>query len=356
VKSHKHARAKLDKMIDVLRGGTRLLIVMQNYPDPDALASAAAVREIARAKLDLETCLTSSGMVGRAENRALLKYLRVPFRRLDTVELDKYDRVAMVDTQPRTGNNDLPAHINPHVVIDHHPLSPASRKVPFTDIRGDYGSCSTILYEYLRAADIEIETPIATALLYGIKSDTQDLGREASRADVRAFLELYPVCNPRMLSQIQNSKTPRSYFRMLSTALQNARVVGEAIVASMGAIDTPDIIGEMADLMLRDEESDCTLVYGFYEGRILMSLRAERPELDAGLLMRQVVAGLGTGGGHRTMAGGQIPLGDADAAGRAKIEAELVQRYLRLTGDLGRDQNMLAAATPPRKTIEAGKK
>ncbi|MFP4581649.1 MAG: DHH family phosphoesterase [Candidatus Sumerlaeia bacterium] len=327
----KKSLQKIKQLDEVLKGASRLLIVMQNYPDPDALASASALRLYVKQRLGLDATLTSSGMVGRAENRALMHYLRQPMRFLEEINIADYDRVAMVDTQPRTGNNAFPPDVEVHAVIDHHPIRKATRSVKFTDVRSHYGSCSTILYEYLREGKVDIDAPIATGLLYGIKSDTQDLGREASQADIQAFLQLYQISNPRLLSQIQYSKTPRTYFRMLSNALRNALVYGDAIIANVGKIDTPDIIGEMADLLLRDEESNCTLCYGFYEKRVLLSLRIENPDLDAGKVMRGIVSKMGTGGGHKTLAGGQIPLEDRSRAKREEIEAKILESYLKET-------------------------
>lgn len=335
----------LPRLLDTLRGGRHLLIVLQNYPDPDALASAAALRELARLAGLHSVSVGSSGMLGRAENRALASYLRIAPESLELLDLARFDRVAMVDTQPRTGNNALPAAISPQVVVDHHPLRRATRSVPFYDVRPRCGATSTILFEYLQAAGVELDRELVTGLVYGIRSDTHDLGRDASRADIDALVALYPRADHRALGDIQAAKTPRSYFHAIANALGNARVHGDAILSSMGEIDTPDIVGELADLLLRDESCHWTLVHGVFDGRLLLSLRTSLRERDAGRVMRRLVEGLGTGGGHSAMAGGQIPLGDGSLA--RLIELELKRRLLRALRIRDRAGTPLVSARRP---------
>lgn len=337
-------KQKLEGLRRALEGKGTLLIVMQTYPDPDALASAAALRALALHFGDTRVTITSAGIVGRAENRALARYLQLPYHRLDEVEPERFDAVAMVDTQPGTGANSLPPDTRVDVVIDHHPIRRKTRSAAFTDVRSRYGSCATILHEYLQLADMPIDAPLATALLYGIRSDTQDLGREASRADIQAIVALYPIANKRMLSRIQNASTPRSWFRMLDAALRDARVYDDrAIVACLGPIEIPDIVGEIADMALRDESATWTMCYGYFDDQMLLSIRCAEPQGDAGETMRKVVARKGTGGGHRAMAGGQIPLDGRSQAQRRQLEKTVARRFLKtLEIDMDKMQRLIA--------------
>ena len=325
-------RDRLQQLREVLAGRRSLLIVMQTYPDPDALASAAALRAIALAISDVRSTVTSNGIVGRAENRALARYLQLPYRHLEEIQPANFDIVAMVDTQPGTGANGLPENVDVQVVIDHHPIGGRTRSARFIDVRSGCGSCSSILYGYLRESEVEIETSLATALLYGIRSDTQELGREASRADIDAIVGLYPLANMRMLGRIQNASTPRSWFHMLGAALASARVYDHAIVSRIGEIDIPDIVGEIADMALRDETVDWTLCYGYFGNQMLLSVRAAGDGGDAGDVMRKIVSGKGTGGGHRAMAGGQIVVEGTTNKDRHRLENLVKNRFLRALG------------------------
>ncbi len=323
---------KLRKLREAFAGKTYLLIVMQDNPDPDSLASAVALRKIANSLADLQCSIACGGTVGRGENRALVEYLGLNLRDPGEIDYSKFDLIAMVDTQPGTGNNSLPKDIEPQIVIDHHPIRRLTRTVPFTDIRSSYGSTSTILVEYLIEAEIVPELPLATALLYGIRSDTQDLGREATRADIDAIELLYPLANKRMLSVIQRGKVPRVYFQLLADALRNAYVQGSAILTGLGDVDNPDMIAEVADLLLRDDEITWTLCSGFYNGKLLISIRTTEESNLADKVARRLVARKGTGGGHATYAGAQVPVADISKAQRQRLERHLQRRFLTIIG------------------------
>lgn len=310
----RHNKTKLSRLGDQLKGKDKLLIVMQNYPDPDAIASAAGLRTLARALHGVKSTIVHGGTVGRAENRALIQYLQLKLRSFDAIQPDRYDAIAMVDAQPRTGNTNLPAHELPDIVIDHHPIRNTTRSCPFTDVRGKYGATSTIVCEYLLQAGIEIKTDLATALVYGIRSDTQDLGRETSQADIDAYLSLYPSANKRMLSRILNAPIPASYFQLFARALINAEVCGSAVLASVGDTDNPDMIGEIADLLIRKEDTDRVICSGYHEGKALFSIRTSCAKLNAGRVARRVAGPAGTAGGHNGFAGGQIPMPDGATA------------------------------------------
>jgi len=324
---------KFRKLIDLLKGKSRLLIVMQDNPDPDAIAAAVALRKLVNALGDLKCSIAHGGTIGRGENRALVKYLDLNLHGLAYVSFDQFDLVALVDTQPGTGNSSLPAQILPDIVFDHHPFRRATRHVRFSDVRKDYGAACTILWEYLVKADLTPDITLATAMLYGIGSDTQDLGREATSADIEAFEALYPLANKRMLSQIQRGTVPKEYFQMLSQALQNARLYEDrVIVAHLGPIDNPDMVGEMADLLLREDDTIWTLCTGFYNGKLWISVRTDDQANRADLIVKHVVVRHGTGGGHMTYAGGQIPLLKDTKSEMAHLENLVRRRFLKALG------------------------
>lgn len=328
--------SKVQRLAELFAGKAYLLIAMQDMPDPDSLAAAVALRRLAKSQGNLQCSIVCGGTVGRGENRALVKYLGLNLRNYSEVDYDKYDLVAMVDTQPGTGNNSLPEGVLPDIVIDHHPIRRQTRMATFTDIRSGYGATSTILIEYLIEMGITPDTPLATALLYGIRSDTQDLGRESSRFDVEAIEFLYPFANKRMLGEIQRGKVPRVYYQMLANALKNAWVYGPAIITELGDVDNPDMIAEVADLLLREDETTWTMCTGYWSEKLLISLRTSEESNLAGKVMKHVVGRKGTGGGHQTYAGGQIPLVKGTKAEREEIEKGIEQRFIEAIGVKGK--------------------
>ena len=322
-------RDRLKKLRRLLRGKKNLLTVLQDNPDPDAIAAALGLRVLVHKLGGLTCSIAHSGTVGRAENRAMVKYLGVNLRPFGEIDVERFDVVAMVDTQPGAGNNPLPEGVGVDIVIDHHPIKRASRRAALLDVRKGYGATATILYEYLGAAGITPDVPLATAIMYAIRSDTQDLGMLASGADIRAIEELYPLANKRMLSQIQRGQVQREYFRMLAEGLQQARVYGKCIMAGLGDLAIPDMIGEVADLLLRDDEAQWAMCYGFYEGKLLISLRTSEAGRKANEVMRKIVSRRGSGGGHDMMAGGNIPLKKGTKGERVALEKVIREKLLR---------------------------
>jgi len=330
-----NSSSRLAKLSSVLDGAKSMLIVMQNSPDPDAIAAAAALREIANELHGISCSVGHSGAVGRSENQALVRYLGLKARALEDLEIERFDRLGMVDAQPGAGNVNFDPSIRLDVVIDHHPIRRETRSARFTDIRSRYGATSTILHEYLREAGIEIPTPLATALVYGIRSDTQDLGRESTRADIDAFLDLYPNANAKVLGRIVSAPLPRSYFSKLRAAISSATIYGDRIVSYLGKLGSPEMVAEAADLLLRVEEMRWSMCLGVIDGWLHLSIRCvDRDPPHAGNVARNLGGRRGFGGGHHSLAAAQIPLPVEITSSKKikKLVNGLTKRFLKATG------------------------
>ncbi len=332
---------KAQRLMSVLKDKRTLLIVMQDFPDPDAIGAAAALRELARSQGDVTTTLACGGFVSRAENRALLKYLGLNVQSMTNTPPGNYDCIALVDTQPGAGNNALDPLVVPHIVVDHHPIRPLTRKALFSDVRKRYGATSSIFQEYMQCAGVPVPVPLATALLYGIRSDTADFGREATQGDINAFLSLYPSSNKRMLGRIAMARVPRAYFRTIAAALTRAQSAGACVFTNLGTVDNPDIVSEVADLLLRDEETTWALALGLHRDELLISVRSSDVSADAGKLMHHLVGKLGSGGGHTAMAGGQIKVESSDTAVVDALAETVIRRFLKKLGAKRSDLHML---------------
>jgi nanoRNase/pAp phosphatase (c-di-AMP/oligoRNAs hydrolase) len=284
-----------------------LVILPHDNPDPDALASAAALRFLARELAERDATIALGGYVGRAENRAMVRYLNIPLVPVQDLTLDGGAVIALVDTQPGRSNNSLPAGLRPAIVIDHHPQYAPVGDLPFSDLRDGYGATSTILTEYLMDARLRVETKIATALFYGIMAETQDLGREASAPDMNACSFLYPHTNKRRLAKIENARVPREYFAAFRSAIQSAIIYDRAVVSILDEIRYPDMVAEMADFLLRLDEVDWAAAIGRYGGFLYVSLRTTHRDVNAGDLLQRVL-GSDHAGGHDMIAGGRLAL------------------------------------------------
>lgn len=334
-------RSYLQDVFTWITGKGKILIVVHDNPDPDCLASAMALRHLLVMKLNREPVISFSGMIARSENLTMAKELEIPLTPLPILDLDEFSVIWMLDTQPRTGNNSLPADRNVDIVIDHHPMREASRQCRWVDIRDDYGVTATILYEYLIAMDVYIGTKLATALFYAIKSETQDLGREANRPDREAYLRLFPLTNKRLLYEITHPRLPVEYFLTINKALENTTIYGNVVVSNLQKIAFPEIVAEIADLLVRLENASTCLCLGHYSDDIIVSMRTSCHDVNAGEIIRRIIDGRGKAGGHGMTAGGKIDGVPPTPEAMAEVEDFLTRRLL----------NELSVDDPPRRLL-----
>ena len=332
-------RARLDELSRYMAQHTaagRWLVLTHDNPDPDSIAAAAALSSLLRHAFKRRVTIAYGGMIGRAENQEMVKVLGIKLSHLKYLNWNNYKHFALVDCQPRTGNNQLPETIVPDLVFDHHPVRRATRKVPFADVRVEYGATATFLAEYLVAAEVEISRSNATALVYAIRSETQDFGREYSALDRAVYDYLHPLADIRALSRIQNPRLPLSYYRILHEGLKKLESVGTLVVSHLGPVEQPDIVPEVADLMLRLQGKTWSLCTGVFASRLYLSIRTTNSRADAGNLMRRLLGRRGKGGGHGTMAGGWVPLAGIDDREVESLQNSLAKRlakYLKKNPD-----------------------
>lgn len=314
--------AELRALLDAVTGRHQVLVLTHDNPDPDALASAFGLAVLLRAHGHAAT-LAYGGVLGRAENRAMARLLHLQFRPLANLNLAEFPAVALVDTQPGSSNHSLPPSVEPRIVLDHHRRREHGSAV-FQDVRPEYGACATLVGEYLQVAGIAWNERLATALFYGIKSDTRGLSRGAHEADAALYLVLHHHVNQSLLGQIEQAPLSPAYFETLHRALTRATVYGPVVFAHLGAIHRPDIAAEMADLLLRADTVDWSVVTGEFGGELIVSLRTTDRTQRCDTLIREIVGTHGSAGGHGHMAAGRIYLNGSDAATEGhRIEFEI---------------------------------
>jgi nanoRNase/pAp phosphatase (c-di-AMP/oligoRNAs hydrolase) len=313
-------------------GNGPVLILTHDNPDPDALASGKALAQLFQQTWGISSQLAYSGLVARAENMAMLHLLTPEWRPLEGVgDWGRYSAIALVDTQPGAGNNRLPPEVIPQIVIDHHhPLRSALESVPYVDIQTEIGSTVSIVYLYLEAARVYPDAQLATAIFYGIQTDTRGLTRGSSPLDQEIYFKMLPLIDRERLIQVEQAGLPREYFRAFVSGLQSARVYGHTVVSYLGAIHRPDFVAELADILIRLDNSRAVLCMGYHGATLYLSMRTASPDYDAGSLIQKVIAGSGRAGGHGVMAGGQVPLADRSPD---PIAAEIERQFISLMKD-----------------------
>jgi len=323
--------SKIQRLIEVCRGKPSLLILTHNHPDSDSLASAWALKHLLETTAQVAGFIVFGGILAREENRSMNSLLKIRAIPVRPSHFRKYPDVALVDCQPGAGNNLFPAGAPPLIVIDHHQKLPAT-EAQFLDIEPEAGATATILTEYLRTAGVEIPPHLATALYYGIVSETQHLGREVTRRDVAAATFLFPLVKHQLISRIEHPRHGREFFQQLHHALEQAFTYKSFVGARLHQINHPGFVAQFADLLLSLRRATWCLVSGRYRDTLYLSLRTTRNNTRAGRMLRKAVEGKGSAGGHEMIAGAQIPLRGMTPEERETIEETVYQNLMKEIG------------------------
>lgn len=297
-------RQKIKEMRAMVGDGDRVAIVLQDDPDPDAMSSAMALRTLL-GRNKQTTPFFSFTPVTRPENRTMVHLLEIEILPAVTEELKSFEKIAMVDVQPSFFGDKIP---RADIVIDHHP-GYESGKAAFEDVRTRYGATASIMTEYLITADERISERLATALMYGIRSDTLALSRRVNDVDLQAFTHLYPLANYSLLRQIDRPELPLSFAQILGRAMK--RMVSEdgLVVLNLGRVERDDLIVQMADFCLQFEGVDWVAVAGKLGNNLVISVRNHgMGRANAGEAVKNLFGDIGSAGGHRNMSKAVIPL------------------------------------------------
>ncbi len=307
-----------------------LLILTHDHPDPDAVASAWALSHLARVLAGLETRIVHGGIIGRMENQTMVRVLRVPIRPLRRrADFARFKAIALVDTQPLFGNNAFPKERRAAIVVDHHPPTEGG-SAACSVIEPQVGATSVLLAQALFAVRWPVPENLATALVYGILSETQDLGRMTGELEMKTYRQLLPLCDLRALALIQNPQRPKEFFQTVMRSLENAFVAGPLIGTHLGPVGTPDLVSQTADFLLTCEGMRWSVCTGRYRDRLHLSLRATRPGVHAGRLLQKVLKEEVRAGGHWSMAGGSIPIRHPDRPAEWRhAEGRFIRNLLR---------------------------
>jgi nanoRNase/pAp phosphatase (c-di-AMP/oligoRNAs hydrolase) len=296
-------RLRVQQYQRFLSDADRVLILLHNDPDPDALASGLALRNVLRRTKQTAIIAALQG-VTRPENQRMMNLLDLHLDIITPEQVAEYDRVAMVDVQPHYFGGAID---RVDLVIDHHPEQPGYSAV-FKDIRPDYGSTSTILTEHLRAVDANISERTATAMLYAIKSDTLFFNRQANRVDIEAFSYLYPLADAALIRKMEGAEITMERLEYVLKAKQHGRMAEQVFCAFLGTSTREDFIPYVADFYLQLEDVKWTIVSGIVNDSLIMSVRNLGYSRNAGEFVRKYFADIGSAGGHRAMAKAVVPL------------------------------------------------
>ncbi|MBN2547458.1 MAG: DHH family phosphoesterase [Spirochaetes bacterium] len=295
-----------EKFEKIINKHDEFLIIPHYNPDPDALGSSFGLQYLLSKVFNKNSNIYFSGIIGRAENIKMLQILDIPIVSLKEHEEIPDKPVILLDTQPGTGNNPLKHNNNLKIILDHHLLQERSKKIYYADIRENFGSTSSIIYSYFKKYNLKPTVNVATALYYGIQSDVVGEGRIAYKIDFNYMQDLSIYINREKLYAIENPKLPFDYYIHINKGMDNSVIYDDFIITSLGEIQNPDYIGEIADFLIRFEKCNIVLVIGVHNNSIQLSFRSQKKKIHAGLTLKKIVGRLGSAGGHNASAGGKI--------------------------------------------------
>lgn len=273
--------------------------------DPDAMASAMALRRI-MAKRVGQADIMKVNEISRPDNLAMIRYTRLRMLNYKQEALSAYTHFAIVDSQP--SHNPAFEGIKFSIIVDHHPLATEPANDVFMEILPEYGATSTIFTEYLYNLKIRPGHLLATALQFGIRTDTSTFQRNVHEVDMRAYQYLSKLADQNLLNRIMRSEYHFNWLHYFAKASTSIHKAGSGYFAYVGEVDNPDILVVIADFFTRVYEIRWVAVSGFYNGSAIVIFRSDGLVSDVGRMALLKFNDLGSAGGHKTMARAEFPL------------------------------------------------
>ncbi len=318
-------RSRKDALKDLLSHfHSRDNVLITIDPDPDAIGSALAVKRLLWHRVQ-STTIGMIRPIRRLNNLTLARLLRLPLVLMKPSELPHYDRYVVVDGQP--SHHEAFKQFSYTAVIDHHPVS-TPVEAPFVDVRPHYGATSTILSEYLKAAGIKPSQTLATAMLYGIKTDTRNFERHTIVEDIEAFRSLFNSANHNALRKVEISDLSVKELKFFHKAVERKHVVRDRVFVHLDEVTSADILVEIAEFFLKIHDISWSIVSGIYEENLIVVIRNDGYRKDAGKLVRKAFGGIGCAGGHSAMARAEIPM-DKLIQVVGKRSSAAIERFVR---------------------------
>lgn len=291
---------KLSELVTLLKGH-RVFIQTHNFPDPDAIASAFALQFLLD-KFGIRTTICHHGFVERTATTSMISEFDIKMSSdIDIKDMIDSDYIITVDSQK--GNANILDLIGNEVAcIDHHPtFCPADYK--YKDIR-IVGSCSTIIADYYRQYKIEMPESIATALLYGLKMDTHDFTRGVTELDVQIYAYLFPKANSVLIRKFQSGVIQYNELEVFVDSMRDIQIFGGVAFAFLNFECADAFVATVCDFIQSLDVVNFAVVYSRRDNGFKFSVRSELEELDAGKIAEEALRDCGSGGGHKSMAGG----------------------------------------------------
>ena len=300
----------MNKFLSIIENirSEHVYIQTHNFPDPDAIASAYGLSMLLK-EYGIDSSICYRGKIERYCTTGLVTSLDIEMKAIEGLhDMACEDEVILVDSQKGNANV-IDTDGDEIICIDHHSTfeSSAGSKYRFADIRPEVGACSTIIAEYYFLNNVEVDVKVATALVYGIFSDTMGLSRDVSDLDVDMYGKLYKIADKKILKSLEHCSIRFDELKAYSNAINSIKVYDQLSFANTGTDCQEGLIASICDFMLDIVEVTFSVVYSIKKDGIKLSVRSSG-EYNAGKIANKALDGIGSGGGHQSMAGGFVPI------------------------------------------------
>ncbi len=329
VEQHARHRPRGHKLIKLLQDKKNILITTHQQPDPDALASSYALQQLLKIRLkNSKLSFWIKGKIGGGYNTAFLRESGFRPDPWDDDALSEFDAIVLLDVQPQMKLSPLPEGVAPLVVIDHHRARGRRPTCSFCDIRTDVGASASLVFSYFMDLEVEISPQLAAVMLFAIETDLAGAAGQPGNLDNVALSSLTLLADTRMLYRMRHTPLPQGIYSAFAEGLANAMVYDSAMITHLDRMESGEVPAVIADFLLRYEEVQWVLVTAANGANLALSLRTSS-DRSAADIMRRLVRQIGEGGGHRTKAGGNIPLQAFGEPEYDRVRAILRRRLLR---------------------------
>lgn len=312
-----------------------VLIVCHDNPDPDSLASAMAIKQICDS-IGQNVTIAHGGLIEHQQNIGMVNLLELDLRRIIlSWEIDDLlqtsDIVICVDFNKAGANNVLPEYFIPTIIIDHH-LSETRPPGELVLVRPEFAATSSLVATIAMNSNIEISPEIATALAFGIRTDTLGFTRSFNEVDLKALSWLNKHVDWELLRSFESPPRTLEVLEIFKNGLNDLKIIGNLALAPIYEMANRDALSQVADFLLPTEGVTIVVAYGIRRNKVILSARSSDNSINIGKILAETFPE-GTAGGHKVMAGGQIPIDDlsADSEKEAmdKIENILSEIFVR---------------------------
>lgn len=313
------------KNLIALLQGHKVYIQTHNFPDPDAMASGLGLQVFLR-YYGIDTTMCYDGTIEKLNTKRMLEVFDFQIYNINDIpDMKKEDYIVTVDAQKYNENiTDFPG--NEVACIDHHPTFIAC-EYQYKDVRIT-GACATLIAQYFKESGTPMDSNTATALLYGIRIDTNNLSRGVTELDIDMYSYLYHYVDQEKLTMASSSSMELEDLQAYGAAISNIKIFNNIGFAEI-PFDCPDaLVAMVSDFILDLNVVEFAVVFADRADGLKFSVRSELASLDAGRIVAKAMEGIGNGGGHALMAGGFIPKENIEKMRHLK-RYEIEQRFVQ---------------------------